>query len=224
MPEPGKTMTPAGTMSSMRSLRLKGAALPSRVQSGLKAICVTPRLSAQQAAAFSAPFGVPPWISTMSGMLGEHLVEHGPDALVIGVIDAAGEGDLRAFGQKQLGIGPAAGGDEVPAVDHGGGQVLVVDEAACAGTPGRAGLGFVAFGGEIADLLEGFAALDEVLALGDKAFEFDGAHLGAVLFSWLRFCRSSLSSSWRCTRAAFLWKRSARYQSRSSRSGSSRVS
>ena len=40
----GKTMTPVGTMSSMRSLRLEGAALPSGVQSGLNAICVTPRV------------------------------------------------------------------------------------------------------------------------------------------------------------------------------------
>ena len=36
----------------------------------------------------------------MSGMLGAHLVEHGPDALVIGVIGAAGKGDLRAFRQS----------------------------------------------------------------------------------------------------------------------------
>ena len=70
------------------------------------------------------------------GMLGEHLVEHGPDALVVGVIDAASEGDLRAFRQQELVFGPAARGDEVPAVDHGGGQVLVIDKASGAGTPG----------------------------------------------------------------------------------------
>src|SRR5690554_756920 len=52
--EPGKTTMPIGRASSMRSLRLKGAALPSRFQSGLKAICVTLRLSAQQAAMRSA--------------------------------------------------------------------------------------------------------------------------------------------------------------------------
>ena len=39
MPEPGKTTTPVGRISSMRSLRLNGAALPSRVHSGLNAIC-----------------------------------------------------------------------------------------------------------------------------------------------------------------------------------------
>ena len=115
-------------------------------------------------------------------MLGEHLVEHGPDELGVGVVGAAGKGDLRAFGQEQLGIGPAAGGDEVAAVDHGGGHVPVIDEASGAGTPGRAGLGFIAFGGEVANVFEGFAALDEGLALGDQAFEFDRADFRAVLF------------------------------------------
>ena len=50
MPEPGNTTSLIGRTSSKRSLRLKGAALPSRVQSGLKAICVTLRLLAQQGA------------------------------------------------------------------------------------------------------------------------------------------------------------------------------
>ena len=57
-------------------------------------------------------------------------------SLCVGVVGAAGEGDLGAFRQHQLGVGPAAGGDEVAAVDHGGGQVPVIDEAAGAGTPG----------------------------------------------------------------------------------------
>ena len=46
----GEHHEPIGRTSSKRSLRLKGAALPSRVQSGLKAICVTLRLLAQQGA------------------------------------------------------------------------------------------------------------------------------------------------------------------------------
>ena len=37
MPEPGKTMTLIGRMSSLSPLRLKGAALRWRFQSGLKA-------------------------------------------------------------------------------------------------------------------------------------------------------------------------------------------
>ena len=51
MPDPGKTITPIGITSSIRSLRLNGAALLCRAHSGLKAICVTFRVSAQQAVA-----------------------------------------------------------------------------------------------------------------------------------------------------------------------------
>ena len=69
-------------------------------------------------------------------MLGEDLVEHGPDALVVVALDATGEGDLRAFRQQQFGLGAAARGDEVAAVEHGRRHGLVVDEAARAGTPG----------------------------------------------------------------------------------------
>jgi hypothetical protein len=65
MPESGKAMTPMGSASSMASLRLKGAPFSWRVQSGLKTICVTLRVSAQRDAIFSAPFSDPPWISTM---------------------------------------------------------------------------------------------------------------------------------------------------------------
>ena len=136
MPEPGKTMTPAGTMSSMRSLRLKGAALPSRgpvgLEGDLRHLAIIGPAGGGSLGAF--------WRTAMDqhhvGMLGEHLIEHGPDALMIGVIGAAGKGDLRAFRKHQFGVGVAARGDEVAAVDHGGGQVPVVDEAARAGTPG----------------------------------------------------------------------------------------
>jgi hypothetical protein len=76
-----------------------------------------------------------------------------------------------------LGRSSSARGDEIAAVDHGGGHVSVTDKASGVGTPGRAGLGFIALGGKIADLLEGGAAVDEGLALGDQAFEFDRAHL-----------------------------------------------
>jgi|SRR5262245_56576951 len=43
MPEPGNTITPIGRTSRIRSLRLNGAALACRCQSGLKTICVTLR-------------------------------------------------------------------------------------------------------------------------------------------------------------------------------------
>jgi len=48
-----------------------GAALAWRVQSGLKAICVTLRALAKAAAMRSAPLGLPPWSSTMPGCLRE---------------------------------------------------------------------------------------------------------------------------------------------------------
>ncbi len=60
--------------------------------------------------------------------------------------------------------------------------MLVVDEASRAGTPGRAGLGLIALSGEVADLLEGFAAFDEVKPCRDQALQFDRAHFRAVLF------------------------------------------
>ncbi len=44
MPVSGKWMTPIGSVSSMASLRLEGAALACLVQSGLNAICGTLRL------------------------------------------------------------------------------------------------------------------------------------------------------------------------------------
>jgi hypothetical protein len=53
-------------------------------------------------------------------VLGHHLVEHGPDALVIAVLDAAGEGDPGALRQEDLGIRTPACIDELPAVDHRG--------------------------------------------------------------------------------------------------------
>jgi MFS superfamily sulfate permease-like transporter len=69
MPVPGKCITPIGSTSTIASLRLNGAALACFVQSGLKAICGTLRLSAHLAAISSAPLGEPPCSSTMSGCL-----------------------------------------------------------------------------------------------------------------------------------------------------------
>ena len=80
-----------------------------------------------------------------------------------------------------FGLGPALGGDEVAAVDHGGGQMLVVDHGADAGTPGGAGVRFVVLGRAVAQHLEGVAALDQRMALHDQALQLDGADFGAVL-------------------------------------------
>jgi hypothetical protein len=49
------------------------------------------------------------------GVLGHHLVEHGPDALVIVAIDAAGEGDPGALRQEDLSVRTAARIDELAA-------------------------------------------------------------------------------------------------------------
>ena len=68
MPDPGKARTPFGRKLSSTSLRRKGAALPSRPQSGLHTTWWTPFFSAQLAAIFSAP-GPPPCSRTMSSYL-----------------------------------------------------------------------------------------------------------------------------------------------------------
>ena len=51
-------------------------------------------------------------------VLGMDLIELGPDRPMIGGV-AAREGDLRSGRQQHLVVGPAFGGDEVTAVDHG---------------------------------------------------------------------------------------------------------
>jgi hypothetical protein len=53
MPGPGKCITPFGRISSISSLRWKGAARPCFVQSGAKPICGTFRCVAQSDAIFS---------------------------------------------------------------------------------------------------------------------------------------------------------------------------
>ena len=46
-----------------------------------------------------------------AGIVGERLIEHLPDALVIVASGAAGKGDARAFRQMHLGFGAALGGE-----------------------------------------------------------------------------------------------------------------
>ena len=101
--------------------------------------------------------------------------------VVIVAVGAAGEGDPRAGRGQHFGIGAAAGGDELAAVDHRGGQGAVVDHRAGARAPGRAGRGLEQFGGVVAEELEGVAPLDQAFALVDQALELDRLDLGAVL-------------------------------------------
>src|SRR5688572_4946369 len=103
MPEPGNTTRPIGRISRIRSLRLKGAALPSRIQSGLKAICVTLRLSAQQEAIFLGAARAAAVDQDHGRVLRENLVARSPDGLMIVAVRAAGEGDLRTCRQMHFG-------------------------------------------------------------------------------------------------------------------------
>ena len=52
-----------------------------------------------------------------------------------------------------------------------------------AGTPGRAGVRFEAFGGLVAKELHAVAALGQCETLGRQSLELDRSHLGAVLFA-----------------------------------------
>jgi hypothetical protein len=47
---------------------------------------------------------------------------------VIVEVEAAGESDLGPWRHHEFGVGAALGGEEVAAVDHGGGQCLVIDD------------------------------------------------------------------------------------------------
>ena len=83
MPEPGKTMTPIGRTSRIWSLRLKGAALAWRVQSGLNGICV--HLAGVGPAGGDA-LGAGRRAAVQQdhvGMLGVDLVERAPDQLMV---------------------------------------------------------------------------------------------------------------------------------------------
>jgi hypothetical protein len=117
-PVPGNTTMPIGRASSSWSLRLNGAAFlmtcPVRLEDDLGNLALigpaggdllrTPRRAAVE--------------KHHVGVLGHHLVEHGPDALVIVTVDAAGEGDPGAFRQQDLGVRTAPRVDELAAVDH----------------------------------------------------------------------------------------------------------
>ena len=115
------------------------------------------------------------------GMSRVRLVEAVPDQAMVVVVGTAGDDDLRARRNEGLAFGAFAGGDEVAAVDHRGGQMLVADLRAGAGSPGRAGVALVVGGGFVAQELEGVPSLDQRVALGRQSLQFDGADLRAVL-------------------------------------------
>ena len=90
----------------------------------------------------------------MSGCLAWTLIEPRPDQAVIVEVRATGHGHLGAFGQKQLRVGPAAGCEEISAVDHRGGQVEMANARAGPGMPGLAEVMLEALGRQIAEELQ----------------------------------------------------------------------
>ena len=101
---------------------------------------------------------------------------------MIVAVHAAGEGDTRSGRNAQLGLGAATGGEVVAAVDHSGGEGAVVEDGAHARAPDGTGGNLEEVGGVVAEGFEAVASLEQVLALVEQPFEFDGLDLGAVLF------------------------------------------
>ncbi len=121
-------------------------------------------------------------------VFGADPVQCRPDGIGIVAVLAAGERDLGASRQHDLGFGTAARGDEVAAVDHGCSQRAAVDEAAMARMPGRTGMCAIEIAGGIAHQFMGIAPLDQGKTLHQQSFQFNRGDLGAVLLA----LRSSL--------------------------------
>ena len=96
-----------------------------------------------------------------AGIVGERLIEHLPDALVIVASGAAGKGDARAFRQMHLGFGAALGGKVFAAFEERGGQLGVVDEAAGAGPPCGTRERLVVLARTVAQIFEDLAAFEK---------------------------------------------------------------
>src|SRR4051794_731536 len=83
--------------------------------------------------------------------------------------------------EKDLGLGPALGVEEIAGVDQRRRERAVVDHRPGPGSPGGAGVSRVVLSGVVAQELEGVAALSEGEPLGDQALQVDRLHLGAIL-------------------------------------------
>ena len=207
----------------MASLRLNGAALACLVQSGLKAIWAT--------CGYCRPFrGISSALSGAAvqqdhvGMLGVNLVETIPDEVVVVEVEPSGERDLWPGRQRDLGLGAALGCDEVAkAVDHRRGQGAVVDQRDP--DPGRqdAGVDLEAFDGSRGraplQLRRSISVVPSAVMRSSSTDRLEPIPARAGFR-----CACSLSSSWRPMRSTARWNRLTVDQSRSSRSGSSRVS
>ncbi len=121
----------------------------------------------------------------------------------------------------------------------------MVDHRARAWPPGRVGVTLEVLGGLVAEEFHAVAAFDQCHALGDEAFQFHRADLGAVLLLLTAPLRLLIVVEFTgdpvdgtveeidgrpeqilkvVTRSTVRWKRLTVDQSRSSRSGSRRVS
>ena len=160
MPDPGKTMIPIGSASSIASLRLNGAAFlcagPIRFEGDLWNFAVVRPTSGDSLRALRAGSVKQDHVRVLRA----NLVERVPDPTMIIAIGPASEGDPRSGRQKHLRLGQLLGVEEVPAVDHRRRQGAVIDLRTGARTPGGAGLGRVELGQMVAEEFEGVATLD----------------------------------------------------------------
>ncbi len=177
-------MTPIGRRSSIWSLRLNGAALAWRAQSGLKTICGTLRGSGPAGGDALGAIRRAAMQQHHLRVLGSHPVECGPDAMVIVALDPAGEGDLRrptaAAARSRRGAARRKSRLSIIAA-------VVVRRLQPSRprprAPSLAGVVLVVFDGGVTHELEGVAALDEGEALGRRGAPSSTADLGTVLLA-----------------------------------------
>src|SRR5262249_43059734 len=150
-------------------------------------------------------------------VLGVDLVEPVPDGAVVVEVEAAGEGDLGAGRHQHLGLGAALRGEEVTAVDDGGGEGAVVDLRAGAQAPGRGGVALVEVGGVVAEELHGSRRSMSVRPLAMRRSSSTERISEPSCSFWLRFCATSLLLRSRATRPAARWNRLTAAHSGSSR-------
>ena len=183
MPEPGKTISPTGSVLQKLIVALEGRGLgvarPVGLEGDLRDLAAVgpagcDALGALRCAAVQKHH---------VGVFGVHPVKDGPNAQVIGAILPAGKSDPRAGRQMDLGVGAPLCGDKVATVDDGGGQVAVIDARPGARCPRRSGQLPEVFGGTVGKRLEAVAALEEGEPDRQQLLELHRGDLGAVLLA-----------------------------------------
>ena len=123
------------------------------------------------------------------GVLGMHLVESGPDAVVIVAVRTAGEGDARTGRKQDLRFAAPLGVDEIAAVDDGSCHGAAIDHRAGVRPPDRTGDLLVAVCCGVAEGFNAIAAVKENFAVGEQALEFDRTDFRTILFALAAFLR-----------------------------------